>query len=129
VVNVVDKEGKSLPGWPYKTPHSIYSPPQIIDLDNDGKLDIVYTAWDPEGTGKEAGYVMALNKNGKVVPGFPKKIGKAIAPVTFADLDGDGLLEMIAAGGINYTDAQLHVFPTASKVQIKMAVLGSEVTF
>ncbi len=128
-VNVVDKTGKSLPGWPYKTSHSIYSPPQIIDLDGDGKLDIVYTAWNPEGTGKDAGYVMALGRNGKPVSGYPKKIGKAIAPVTFADLDGDGYLEMIAPGGINYTDSQLHVFPTSSKVQIKIAVLGSEVSF
>ena len=129
VVNVVTKEGKSLPNFPVKSGHSIYSNPQIIDLDGDGKLDIAYTAWNPEGTGKDAGYIQVLNRNGKPLPGYPKKIGKSIAPLTFADLDGDVYLEMIAAGGINYTDNQLHVIPTSAKVQIRMAVLGMEVTY
>jgi hypothetical protein len=129
IINVVNKEGKSLPNFPYKTGHSIYGQPQIIDLDNDGKLDIAFTAWNPEGTGKDAGYIMVINRQGKPLPGYPKKIGKSIAPLTFADLDGDGYLEMIAAGGINYTDNQLHVFPTGAKVQIKMAILGTEVSY
>lgn len=128
-INVVTKDGKSIPNFPIKTGHSIYAPPSIIDLDNDGQLDIAFTAWNPEGTGKDAGYVNVINKAGKPLPGYPKKIGKAIAPITFADLDGDGYLEMIVAGGINYTDNQLHIFPTTAKVQIRMAVLGSEVTF
>ncbi|MBI3038204.1 VCBS repeat-containing protein, partial [bacterium] len=128
-VNVVDQTGKPLQGWPYKTSHSIYSAPQIVDLDGDGKLDIVYTAWNPEGVGKQAGYVMALDCLGKPLPSFPKYIGKSIAPVTIADLDGDGFLEIIASGGINYTDDQLHVFPTNGKIPIKIAVLGTQVSF
>lgn len=128
-VLVCDEKGRPLPGWPFKSGHSIYYTPQIIDLNGDGKLDLVYTAWNPEGVGKQAGYVMALNRDGTPLKGFPKFIGKAIAPVTFADLDGDGYLEMVAAGGINFTADQLHVFPTNARVQIKMAVLGSEVSF
>ncbi|MFZ2957299.1 MAG: FG-GAP-like repeat-containing protein [Candidatus Ozemobacteraceae bacterium] len=129
VISVVDKEGKSLPGFPYRTGHSIYSSPQIIDIDGDGRLDIAFTAWNPEGTGKQAGYIMAIGRDGKALSGFPKYIGKSIAALTFADLDGDGYLEMIAAGGINYTDNQLQVFPTRAHVQIKMALLGTEVSF
>jgi hypothetical protein len=129
IVNVVNRQGVALPGWPQKTGHSIYAPPHIIDIDGDGKLDVVFTAWNPEGSGKEAGYIMALTKDGKKMSGFPKMIGKTLAPLTFADLDGDGYLEMIAAGGINYTDNQLHVFPTNAKIQMKIAVLGSEITY
>jgi len=129
VVMVCDREGKPLPGWPFKTKHSIYHTPQVIDIDGDGRLDVVFTAWNPEGVGKQAGYVMALDRGGSPLSGYPKYIGKSIAPLTFADLDGDNYLEMIAAGGINYTDDQLHVFPTSSRVQIRMAILGSEVTF
>ncbi|MBF0499984.1 MAG: VCBS repeat-containing protein [Candidatus Riflebacteria bacterium] len=128
-VSVLDRNGKSLPGFPFKTGHSIYSSPQIIDIDGDGRLDIVFTAWNPEGSGKESGYIMAVGRDGRQLPGFPKYIGKCIAPLTFADLDGDGCLEMIAAGGINYTDSQLHIFPTKAHVQIKMALLGTEVSF
>ena len=102
---------------------------QVGDIDGDGQLDVVFTAWNPEGVGTQAGYVMALSRDGKPLHGYPKYIGKSIAPLTFADLDGDGYLEMIAAGGINYTDDQLHVFPTGAHVQIRLAILGSEVSF
>jgi len=128
-VMVCDEKGKALPGWPFKTKHSIYNTPQVVDLNGDGKLEVVYTAWNPEGIGKEAGYIQALSPDGAVLDGYPKFIGKSFAPLTFADLDGDGYLEMIAAGGINYTDDQLHVFPTQARVQLKMAVLGAEVSF
>ncbi|MBF0407213.1 MAG: VCBS repeat-containing protein [Candidatus Riflebacteria bacterium] len=128
-INVLDRDGKSLPGFPYKTGHSIYSAPQIVDVDGNGTLDIAFTAWNPNGTGSQAGYVMVVDRTGQPIAGYPKFIGKSIAPLTFADLDGDGYLEMIAAGGINYTDKQLHVFPTNSRTQIKMAILGSEISF
>jgi len=128
-VQVMKQDGTNLRGWPYDTKHSIYGAPQILDIDGDGRLDVVFTAWNPEGVGKQAGYILALSRDGKVLSGFPKHIGKTIAPLTFADLDDDGFLEMIAAGGINYTDNQLHVIPTQARVQIRMAVLGTEVNF
>lgn len=123
-VLVCNEKGTPLKGWPYDTKHSIYHSPKIIDIDGDGHLDIVFTAWNPKGKGKKAGYVMALSRYGSPLPGYPKYVGKTIAPIAFADLDGDGLLEMIVAGGINYTDKQLHVFETKAKNKLRMAVLG-----
>ena len=128
-ITVCDKNGTSLKGFPFRTNHSIYHAPRIIDIDGDGKLDLVFTAWNPEGAGKKAGYIMALSRNGIPLSGYPKYIGKTIAPLTFADLDGDGFLEMIAAGGINYTGKQLHVFTTKARRKIKMAILGQKVSF
>lgn len=128
-ITVCDKNGSSKAGWPFKTGHAVYHAPRIIDIDGDGKLDLVFTAWDPQGVGAKAGYVMALSKNGTPLTGYPKYIGKTVAPLTFADLDGDGTLEMIAAGGINYTGKQLHVFPTRARNHIKIAVLGQEISF
>ncbi len=128
-VNVVSKDGKPLPGWPYRCKDSFYGPPQIFDIDGDGKLDIVFTGWNPNGEGKQAGYVMVLNREGKPVPGYPLYVGKTIAPVTVADLNGDGWLEMVIAGGINFTDEQLHVVPLKAKVPLHMATIATEVTF
>ena len=125
-VLVCNEHGTPLKGWPYVTKDSIYHAPRIIDIDGDGNLDVVFTAWNPQGKGKKAGYVMALTKYGTPLKGYPKYVGKTIAPITFADLDGDGYLEMIVAGGINYTDKQLHVFETKARNKIRMAVLGQE---
>ncbi len=126
---VCDKNGSPRPGWPFKTGHSIYHAPRILDIDGDGRLDMVFTAWDPKGAGIKAGYVMALSRNGTPLSGYPKFIGKTVAPLTLADLNGDGFLEMIAAGGINYTGKQLHVFPTRARNSIRIAVLGQEINF
>lgn len=128
-VTVCDKNGSPLAGWPFKTGHAIYHVPRIIDIDGNGTLDLVFTAWNPKGIGKNAGYIMALSRNGTPLSGFPKFIGKTVAPLTFADLDNDGYLEMIAAGGINYTGKQLHVFPTRARNKIKLAILGQQINF
>ena len=47
---------------------------------------------------------------------YPKYVGKTFAEPTFADLDGDGYLEMIVAGGIGFTGDQLHLFKTKARV-------------
>lgn len=128
-ITVCDRNGNPRPGWPFKTGHAIYHAPRILDIDGDGRLDMVFTAWDPKGTGVKAGYVMALSRNGTPLAGYPKFIGKTVAPLTLADLDGDGYLEMIAVGGINYTGKQLHVFTTRARNSIRVAVLGQEINF
>lgn len=128
-VTVCDKSGNPLPGWPFVTGHAIYHAPRIIDIDGNGTLDLVFTAWDPKGIGERAGYIMALSSRGGKLDGYPKYIGKTVAPLTFADLDNDGFLEMIAAGGINYTGKQLHVFKTRARNKIKIAVMGQQVDF
>ncbi|PKL40997.1 MAG: hypothetical protein CVV41_18750 [Candidatus Riflebacteria bacterium HGW-Riflebacteria-1] len=128
-ITVCDRNGQAKAGWPFKTGHAIYHAPRIIDIDGDGRPDLVFTAWNPEGVGIKAGYVMALSRNGTPLPGYPKYIGKTVAPLTFADLNNNGYLEMIAAGGINYTGKQLHVFKTRARNHIKIAVLGQEVFF
>ena len=128
-ISVTDSRGNSLSGWPFQTGHAIYHAPRLIDINGDGNLNIVFTAWDPAGEGSQAGYIMALSRDGTVLSDFPKYIGKTIAPLTFADLNNNGYLEMIAAGGINYTDKQLHVFPTRARNRVRIAVLGQEVNY
>jgi hypothetical protein len=127
-VIVCDKKGKLKKGWPYECGYSIYSAPSIIDLDGDGIPEIVFSGNNGSYTGDQAGCVIALNVEGKMLEGFPKYIGKTIAPLTFADLDGDGVLEIIAAGGIGYTGPQLHVFKTKTKPKFKIVTIRQQTT-
>ncbi len=128
-VLVCDKDGKPKKGWPYNfSDYTIYSQPTIIDIDGDGFPEIVYTANNGACNDDKAGCVIALNKEGKIMNGFPRYIGKTTAPLTFADLDGDGVLEIVAAGGIGYTGPQLHVIKTECKRKFKIVTLRQQTT-
>lgn len=126
-VIVCDKNGKLKEGWPYELKdYGIYSAPSIIDIDGDGTPEIVYTANNGSYSDEKAGCIIVLNKNGAVMEGYPKYIGKTVAPLTFADLDGDGVMEIIAAGGIGYTGPQLHLIKTEIKRKFKIVTLRQQ---
>ena len=125
---VCDKNGKPKKGWPFECGYSIYSAPTIIDLDGDGNPEIVFTANNGSYTGDQAGVIIALDNKGKMKEDFPKYIGKTVAPLTFADLDDDGSLEIIAAGGIGYTGPQLRVFRTKTKRKFKIVTIRQQTT-
>lgn len=92
-VYVCNHYGQILSDWPIELDHVPAASAGAADIDNDGDLEIVFQsyssifAWDPYGT---------------LMPGFPYTpstgdVFSYSAP-TFADIDGDGCLE-IASGG------------------------------
>ena len=72
--------------------------PQVVDLDSDGDLDVLYTAYGDgrgifgllnDGTGhRQPGEEPSVSPSG-----FPRRVGAAAA----ADFDGDGRVEMVTA--------------------------------
>lgn len=128
-VIVCDKTGKVKKGWPYRSDLAIIGAPQIIDIDGDGYNEIVFTAANINGKEDMAGCVIALNKSGKVLDEYPKYIGKSYSKPTFADLDNDGYLEMIVAGGIGFTGNQIHIFRTKAALKTKIAVIWQETLY
>lgn len=120
---VCDKNGKAKKGWPYNSALTIVSSPQLVDMDGDGYPEIVFTGTNINGKEQGNGCVIALDRHGKMLEDFPKYVGKTYAKPTFADLDGDGYLEMIVAGGIGYTGPQIHIFRTESRHNVKIAVI------
>ena len=86
------------PGFPrFEAGSTItFGSPTVIDIDGDGKLDILV----PDGHG----CVWAWNHTGTVLPNFPLKTGgscqgtpRISGPLAVGDMNGDGVLE-IAAG-------------------------------
>jgi hypothetical protein len=90
--------------WPY----SIYNPsegvfrfasePLVVDLDNDGKAEIIFTSWTQKGSNK-TGKVHILDMYGNLLhaidlPAADNWNGAMAAP-TLADIDGDGNLELV----------------------------------
>ncbi|MEI8176090.1 MAG: S8 family serine peptidase, partial [Candidatus Omnitrophota bacterium] len=96
-IYVYDGAGAALPGWPKEfldTYHSriYFFAPTVGDLNNDGRPEIVAASGD--------GKIYAWDVSGALVPGWPITPGVK-APTymdgtcTLADIDGDGMLEVI----------------------------------
>jgi hypothetical protein len=75
-----------------------FASPALVDLDEDGRLDIVATALDQ--------HLYAFSGGGRTLKGFPRKLdgdgddetgAEFITSPTIADLDGDGDPEVVAA--------------------------------
>jgi len=124
-VHVLSQAGSELPGWPVKLDlRPVNNTPAVGDIDGDGQPEIVVEtlghAVQPDGT--DPRQVWAFTAKGTIKPGFP--VGISTTPIqdgigaglfsnaelptpTLADLDGDGIPEIIviAEGSISGTDA------------------------
>ncbi|KAI5081941.1 hypothetical protein GOP47_0001684 [Adiantum capillus-veneris] len=65
----------------------IYSSPTVVDLDNDGFLDII--------VGTSFGYCYVLDHRGEVREHFPLLMGEIQGQVLAADINDDGLVELV----------------------------------
>jgi len=88
-VDVIDRFGNSLPGFPvsYPTGDNPDNFVTIYDLDNDGKLEIITS---------DIGKLVVFNHNGTIRNGFPVNIVQRIKmnPAVM-DIDRDGYAEII----------------------------------
>lgn len=81
--------GSEVAGFPVTTGGDIYSKPLIVDMDNDGEIEVV--------AGSDDGNVYAWHLDGSLVKGWPvhTKGFVSSSPVS-ADIHNDGNLEIIA---------------------------------
>ncbi len=93
-------------GFPRDLDHMPISPPAVVDLDDDGDLEIVYGSNDQR--------IQAFHHDGTPVTGWPVEVGYFLtdSPVAVGDLRGDGTLYVVAGtmGGLvvaYHTDGQL----------------------
>jgi putative cell wall-binding protein len=81
--------------WEFRLNDTVRSSPSLGDIDDDGRLEVVFGAGDFYGE-SDSTKVFALNiESGSPVPGWPKTTdGVTNASPTLADLDGDGELDV-----------------------------------
>lgn len=94
VLKALNGSGLSLPGWPRKGANYIGSPPSLADVDGDG-LDEIFTE-------EEDWKFHAYKADGTLLPGWPANTmqgGQERHTAAIADLNGDGLLEIVTASG------------------------------
>ena len=87
-VSLIDSEGKMMPGWPVATGADVSASPALVDLDADGRREVVV----PDLYGQ----LHALRVDGRAFPGWPRDLdGWVLSSPVAADLDGDGGLEIV----------------------------------
>jgi hypothetical protein len=87
-VYVLNGDGTLVNGWPQYVLNWIFSPVVVADLDQDGHLDIV--VGDNVLSPYPDDYLMAYDKDGNFLPGFPRgELPAMTAQPSVADIDGD----------------------------------------
>jgi len=105
-VAAYDRFGDALSGWPrwVSCPEGMRA---IGDINNDSNLEIVVgtTRWYSPDTGG----IYALDREGHILDGFPVETGKRFpVPMTVADLDHDGDLEIIGSSDYGYFNVYVY---------------------
>src|SRR3989338_7733019 len=109
-IYLIQPDGAVVPGWPRVVPYAdidlVYGA-TIADVNSDGLNDVLISAgtgfpfviYESDGTYSiNEGGVFAWNGNGTLISGFPKITqGNSRAPPVVADIDGDGLAELISS--------------------------------
>lgn len=90
-----DLSGRTMPGFPLATGGDVYSSPVAADVDGDGLLELFVGSDD----GHVYAWKLATGDGEKIqaLAGWPQDTGGFVsATPVLADIDGDGLLEIIA---------------------------------
>jgi hypothetical protein len=101
-----DAQGNPLAGFPIGLYDSVWDTPSLVDLEHNGRLDIVEGS-DSSGGRTEpypaGGVYWAFRPDGTSVPGWPKLTNQvAWASTAAGDINGDGWDEVVAGSGHFY---------------------------
>ncbi|HWM92190.1 MAG TPA: S8 family serine peptidase [Thermoanaerobaculia bacterium] len=87
-ISLFDAEGVMMPGWPLATGADVSASAALLDLDGDGRREVVV----PDLSGQ----LHALRADASPLPGWPRDLdGWVLSSPVAADLDGDGGLEVV----------------------------------
>ncbi|MCK4873220.1 MAG: VCBS repeat-containing protein [Phycisphaerales bacterium] len=96
---VFHHDGTTFPGWPKLVGSWTYCAPTVTDLDGDGELEILDGRTGNVGDPTSEAF-WAWTVSGVTKPGFPYMApehgGGSDGPLTVADINGDGLMEIFA---------------------------------
>jgi len=108
-LHVLRYDATEVAGFPYCIDQTITSSPAVGDIDGDGLPEIVFGTGGFYANATHAVY--ALKCNGTPVPGWPVAVdGQVQTAPALADLDGDGVPEVIVTDDNTSPSTTFHVY-------------------
>jgi|AntAceMinimDraft_17_1070374.scaffolds.fasta_scaffold02449_3 hypothetical protein len=99
---VVKSDGTYMNGWPIASEGWRYSPPTVVDSDNDGKYEIYVGHPNVDFYGIPLNVIYGFTPQGTSLPGFPiKKYGGCEGVISVADINNDGIMDIIFTSNIS----------------------------
>lgn len=93
---VMNHDGTYRDGWPRPLSGWTYSPPTVIDWDNDGQWDIFMSDRRTDNDGNPLPVIFGMSPDGGNLPNFPIEVyGGTEGVLTIADINNDGILDII----------------------------------
>lgn len=115
----VGSDGNYLPGWPIALPGWTYAPPSAADTDHDGSYEVFMghpqTETDGDGNFVPTEVIHGFEADGNYVEHFPiSKIGGNESVITIADINNDGVPDLIFTSNLIGTDGYgfIHAYST-----------------
>jgi hypothetical protein len=105
-IYAIDISGNIKTGFPVYTLDDISSPPTLLNLDNDHELEIVLS--------DNNGIIYLYNHNASLINQFASGSPQLSGSISVADLNRDGLIELIFSS----SDSLLHALTIASETEI-----------
>jgi hypothetical protein len=117
-LHAIQYNGTELAGFPVYVDQVVISSPAVGDIDGDGKPEIVFgtgifycSPGNPCRPPNASHKLYAVRYNGAPQPGWPVSTdGQVITSPTLGDLDGDGILDVVATDDNTGPSATFHVY-------------------
>ncbi|RDK82959.1 T9SS type A sorting domain-containing protein [Marinirhabdus gelatinilytica] len=102
---VLKNDATYYPGWPIATAGWTYSPPTVVDIEEDGTYEIFMADRNTSNDGTPLPTIYGLNPDGNDLPNFPiEKYGGNEGVLTIADINNDNVYDIIFSSTLTDMD-------------------------
>jgi FG-GAP-like repeat/PKD-like domain len=113
---VLNSSGALRPGFPIQYDQVIASAPVVGDIDGDGRPEIVFGTGSFFAVPQSSHRVYAVHCDGTTVAGWPVQVdGQVSTSPALADLDGDGIVDVVVTDDNTGPSKTFHVYAFKGK--------------
>lgn len=126
-LDIRHQNGESAPGFPVKKCDHAEGGVILVDVNGDGRMNLVFAGYSGEKSG--TGSLYAVTLDGNMVDGYPLETGRSFNRPFAADLNNDGRLELVLLTSCGTGPSLVEVFSCDAGAPFTMIILGREFSY